>query len=72
MENIQIKCVDCGCEDQFEYNDDFSYIKCLNCNREYLGGKDEIMQLNWDSIKNEKAIEAIKKASKDIFGDNLR
>lgn len=72
MENVQIKCVDCDCEDQFEYNEDFSFIKCLNCGREYAGGKDEIIQLNWDAIKNDKAIDAIRKASKDILGDFIK
>ena len=40
---IRLRCATCGCEDQFEFNDDKSYIKCTFCNREYFGGIEELV-----------------------------
>lgn len=51
--NIQLRCVVCGSESDFECNEDKSYIKCTRCNREYLGGYDELVQLNQAYIQNE-------------------
>ncbi|MFA6199641.1 MAG: hypothetical protein WC679_04460 [Bacteroidales bacterium] len=48
-----LKCATCGSDSQFESNEDKTYIKCNNCNREYLGGYDELLELNRDSIKDE-------------------
>lgn len=45
---VRLRCATCGCEDQFEFNEDESYIKCTFCNREYLGGIDELKELNQD------------------------
>lgn len=43
---VRLHCATCGCEDQFESNDDQSYIKCSFCNREYLGGIEELKEYN--------------------------
>ena len=48
---IQLRCVTCGCEDQFEYNDDKSYIKCTFCNREYFGGIEELKECNQEAFE---------------------
>ena len=59
--NIQLRCATCGSKDQFESNDDKSYIKCKMCGREYLGGIEELKELNPDaieSIKEEIAVDA--------------
>lgn len=54
-------CATCGCCDQFEHNEDLSYIKCVNCGREYFGGKDELLEANAERI------EALKEEiSKDV------
>lgn len=45
---VRLRCAICGCEDQFEFKEDKSYIKCTFCNREYLGGIDELKELNQD------------------------
>jgi len=53
---IRLRCATCGCEDQFEFNEDKSYVKCTFCNREYLGGIDELKELNqevFDGVKAE-------------------
>ena len=53
---IRLRCATCGCEDQFEFNDDKSYIKCTFCNREYLGGIEELKEFNqeaFDEVKEE-------------------
>ena len=52
----KLKCATCRSDSHFSFNEDKSYIKCTNCNREYLGGYDELMQLNQetiDELKNE-------------------
>ena len=50
---IQLRCVVCGSDSDFEYNEDKTFIKCTKCNREYLGGYDEIVELNKDLIDEE-------------------
>ena len=53
---IRLRCATCGCEDQFEFNDDKSYIKCIFCNIEYFGGIEELKELNqeaFDDVKEE-------------------
>lgn len=48
------RCDTCGCQDNFEHNDDYSYIKCTNCGREYFGGKDELLEYNQELIDEAK------------------
>lgn len=48
------RCATCGSEDCFESNEDKTYIKCTRCNREYLGGLDELHQLNTETIEDAK------------------
>jgi len=53
---VRLCCATCGCEDQFEFNDNQSYIKCTFCNREYLGGIEELKEYNqeaFDKVKEE-------------------
>lgn len=53
---IRLRCATCGCEDHFESNEDKSYIKCTFCNREYLGGIEELKEFNqevFDEVKEE-------------------
>ena len=51
---VKLRCVTCGCDDHFEFNEDKSYIKCTFCNREYLGGVDELLELNNDAVEDVK------------------
>ena len=51
---IKLRCATCGCEDHFEYNEDKSYVKCTFCNREYLGGIEELKELNSDVFEDAK------------------
>lgn len=51
--SIQLRCVVCGSADDFEFNEDKTYIKCKKCNREYLGGYDELVELNQAHIQEE-------------------
>ena len=44
--SISLRCVVCGSTEHFEYNDDKTYVKCMLCNREYLGGEDELIEMN--------------------------
>lgn len=52
--NVKLRCATSGSEDHFESNEDKSYVKCTLCNREYLGGIEELKEYN------EEAIEAVK------------
>jgi len=69
-------CATCGGDSHFEFNEDKSYIKCVNCNREYLGGYDELLELNQetiDKIKQQIAQDAkneILNHIKDTFKNN--
>ncbi|MCW3789387.1 hypothetical protein [Plebeiibacterium sediminum] len=49
---IQLRCITCGNID-FDFNEEKTYIKCTSCNREYLGGYDELVGLNQELIDNE-------------------
>lgn len=44
------RCMDCF-EDRFEWNDDKSYVRCKICGREYLGGYNELVDLNRKHIE---------------------
>jgi len=61
--SIRLRCVVCGSDSDFESNDDKTYIKCTKCNREYLGGYDELVELNQTMIDEE--IEATKQEIKE-------
>lgn len=63
--SISLRCVVCGSADHFEYNDDKTYVMCTLCNREYLGGMEELQEMNEAMIADE--IESIKKdVAKDV------
>lgn len=63
--SIPLRCVICGSAEHFEYNDDKSYVKCTLCNREYLGGEEELIEMNEAMIAEE--VESIKEeVAKDV------
>ena len=70
---VRLRCATCGCEDHFESNEDKSYIKCTFCNREYLGGIEELKEFNqeaFDEVKEEiqqDAASYIKEQLKNAF-----
>lgn len=51
--SIRLRCVVCGSDSDFEHNEDNSYVKCTRCNKEYLGGYDELVELNQEYIAEE-------------------
>jgi hypothetical protein len=71
--NIKLRCITCGDDSSFEFNEDKSYIKCIRCNREYFGGYDELVELNKTFISSsidelkEQAEADITKKLKSIF-----
>lgn len=78
--SIKLRCITCGDDSSFESNEDKTYIKCIRCSREYLGGYDEVVELNQELIDQE--LEDVKrevvadlkrdfnKSLKDVFKGN--
>ena len=62
--NIQLRCIVCGSDSDFEFNDNKTYIKCKKCNREYEGGYDELVELNRRLISQE-----IEQMKEDVTND---
>ena len=67
---IRLQCATCGCDDQFEFNEDKSYIKCTFCNREYFGGIEELQELNEELI--DEAKKEIQKDAENYFESKLK
>lgn len=65
-----MRCVVCGSNSDFECNEDQSYIKCRKCNREYMGGYNELVELNKAYIQDE--ISVMKDDVKQDFENRLR
>ena len=61
--NIQLQCIACG-NTEFEFNDDKSWIKCNCCEKEYLGGYEELVELNQEKINRE-----LEKSKDEIVND---
>ncbi|GAT64057.1 hypothetical protein [Paludibacter jiangxiensis] len=57
-QQIRLICATCGSDSHFEFNEKKSHIKCTNCNREYSGGYNELLELNKDRIRQQMAQEA--------------
>lgn len=64
-----LRCATCAGEN-FESNDDKSYVKCTCCGRKYLGGYDELLEYNQD-VKDEVLNEA-KADARDYIQKSLR
>lgn len=43
--DIELRCIVCGSDSHFEFNEDKTVVKCTLCNREYTGGYDELADL---------------------------
>lgn len=50
--SIPLRCVVCGSADDFEYIENKTFIRCKKCNKEYLGGYDELVELNQAHIQD--------------------
>lgn len=59
----RLRCATCAGED-FEFNEDKSYIKCTTCGREYFGGYDELIEYNQDV--QEEVIRQVKEEVKKV------
>lgn len=72
--SIQLRCVVCGSNSDFECNEDQSYIRCRKCNREYMGGYNELVELNKAYIQDEISVmkDDIKKDVEKQLRDSLR
>lgn len=45
-----LRCPTCGGE-SFEANEERTYLKCVKCGREFLGGIDELKEYNLPEIE---------------------
>lgn len=48
---VSLICATCG-QGDFDHNEDKSWVKCVNCDREYPGGIDELAEFNQTSIQD--------------------
>ncbi len=72
-QQLRLICATCGSDAHFKFNEDKSYIKCMNCNKEYRGGYNELLELNKDRIKQQIAQEVkseILNKMKEAFKNN--
>lgn len=60
---IELRCITCG-DTNFEFNEDKTWVKCNRCEREYLGGYDELVELNQENIDTD-----LKDTQKEIKKD---
>lgn len=51
--DLALRCIVCGSDSHFEFNEDKTFVKCTLCNREYTGGYDELVELNQSLIQEE-------------------
>ena len=68
--SVKLRCATCGSEDHFEFNEDKSYIKCTMCNREYLGGIEELKEMNEETFND--VTQQITNDAKIYLQDELR
>mgnify|MGYP002533531068 CR=1 FL=1 len=67
--SIKLRCATCGHDDHFEFNEDKSYVKCSFCNREYIGGIEELKELNtevFDEVREQIEKDAIKHIQEEL------
>ena len=69
--SISLRCIVCGSADHFEYNDDKTYVKCTLCNREYLGGQEELQEMN-EAMIAEEVSKDVEKELTDMFRQAFR
>ncbi|MDH6312677.1 hypothetical protein M2137_001452 [Parabacteroides sp. PFB2-10] len=65
-----LRCDTCASDDQFEISEDQSYIKCICCDREYLGGIEELKEYNSASLEQIKI--DLAKDAKKVVEEELR
>ena len=66
--SIRLRCVVCGSDSDFEYNEDKSFIKRNKCNREYHGGYDELVELN-EAIIDEEVEHTKEEITRDVHDE---
>lgn len=64
----QLICDTCGSNNSFRTNEDKSYVKCCACDREYLGGYNELLELNQTYIREKAIVEGKKLAEETLRG----
>lgn len=66
---VSLACQTCGGED-FDFNEDKTYVKCKTCEREYPGGYDELVQANTERVNA--AVDDMKREITSDIKDHFR
>ncbi|WP_409149257.1 hypothetical protein [Sphingobacterium sp. BS-2] len=66
--NVTLYCPTCGQSD-FNHNEDKSFVKCNNCEREFHRGINELIEFNQTAIENE--VQNYGQSLLDDFGKKL-
>ena len=68
---VSCKCMTCfGSE--FEHNEDLSYVKCKSCGREYMGGYNELVNLNRQYVEKNGELTYLFPDSRTNTNNNMR
>lgn len=62
--SVTLRCPVCGSAEDFDYNDDKTYIKCNKCGKEFPHGYEELVELNQSNIQN-----GIDEMKDELIGD---
>lgn len=65
---VTLLCATCG-QGDFDHNDDKSWVKCNNCQREYPGGISELAEFNQGNIED--AVEDLGQSLVDDFAKRM-
>lgn len=64
--SVPLRCIVCGSDDCFEFNDDKSFVKCTKCGKEYPGGYDELVSCNEAFIEDAKSARAVVESARAV------
>lgn len=68
----RLRCVSCGHDCYFESNHDESYILCMYCLHEYLGGYNELLLLNRQVMEKTEVEEITQQALHPTMSQSFR
>ena len=66
---VSLRCLTCGADYAFEFDDQTGHVTCYKCNRVYYGGEEELQHLNEVLIADE--LELLSEELVSDFTDEL-